>query len=51
MDQSLILTAIKWALIVFLTGFIGYFGKYLGKVSIVKFHERRQPIGFGEQSR
>ncbi len=41
MDQSLIFTAIKWTLIVFLAGFIGYFGKYLGKILITKLHEKR----------
>jgi len=45
MDSSPILTAIKWTLIVFLAGFIGYFGKYLGKILIAKFHEGKSRIG------
>ena len=42
MDPSLLLTAIKWALIVFIAGFIGYFGKYLGKILIARFHRKKE---------
>jgi len=42
MDPSVLLTAIKWALIVFIAGFIGYFGKFLGKVLIARFHRRKE---------
>ncbi|MBO8181277.1 MAG: hypothetical protein H0Z28_00610 [Archaeoglobus sp.] len=36
------MTAIKWIIVVFIAGFIGYFGKYLGKILIAKFHERKK---------
>ncbi len=32
---------VKWTLVVFTTGFIGYFGKYLGKLIISKFHNQK----------
>jgi len=33
---------LKWAAVVFAAGFIGYFGKYLGKLLIERLH-RNQP--------
>jgi hypothetical protein len=38
---------LKWVAIVFAAGFIGYFGKYLAKFLIGRFHKRkaeRSPI-------
>jgi hypothetical protein len=35
---------LKWAAIVFAAGFIGYFGKYLGKLLIARLH-RGKPEG------
>lgn len=37
------LTALKWVGIVFLGGFIGYFGKYLGKLIISKIQDVVNP--------
>ena len=42
MDQELILEIIKWVLIVFVAGFIGYFGKYLSKIIIAKFGKKKK---------
>jgi hypothetical protein len=32
---------LKWAALVFAAGFIGYFGRYLGKLLIQKFHRSK----------
>jgi len=42
MDQELVTEIIKWVLIVFIAGFIGYFGKYLSKIIIAKIHKKPQ---------
>lgn len=34
--EQAIITALKWIAVVFLAGFIGYFGKFLGKIVIAK---------------
>jgi hypothetical protein len=33
--------ALKWVAIVFAAGFIGYFGRHLGKIVITRFHTGR----------
>lgn len=33
---------LKWAAIVFAAGFIGYFGKYLGKLLIARLHKGKR---------
>ncbi len=45
---------LKWAAVVFAAGFIGYFGKYLGKLLIERLHKSKpeetstaHPIGNG----
>ena len=38
---------LKWVALVFIAGFIGYFGKYLAQFLIGKFHKRsgeRSPV-------
>jgi hypothetical protein len=35
-----ILDVLKWVGIVFAAGFIGYFGRYLGKIIIARLHKR-----------
>jgi hypothetical protein len=38
---------VKWVALVFVAGFIGYFGKYLAQFLIGKFHKRnveRSPV-------
>lgn len=42
MNQELIIRIITWVLIVFIAGFIGYFGKYLSKIIIAKIHKKPQ---------
>ena len=37
--MSTLTEIIKWAAIVFIAGFIGYFGKHLGKIIILKFRK------------
>ncbi len=32
---------LKWVAVVFAAGFIGYFGRYLGKLLIQKFHRSK----------
>jgi hypothetical protein len=32
---------LKWVAVVFAAGFIGYFGKYLSKLLIERFHRRK----------
>jgi len=41
MDLSLLLEVLKWIVIVFIAGFIGYFGKYMSKIIIAKLHKRK----------
>jgi hypothetical protein len=33
---------LKWAAIVFAAGFIGYFGKYLGRLVVERLHKRKR---------
>jgi hypothetical protein len=42
MAQERIFEIIKWVLIVFIAGFIGYFGKHLGKL-IINIFRRKEP--------
>lgn len=42
MSQELIIGIIKWTLIVFIAGFIGYFGKRLAKV-IIDRSRKKEP--------
>jgi hypothetical protein len=44
MDQALVIEILKWVLIVFVAGFIGYFGKHLGKIIISKFNKKKGPV-------
>ena len=45
-------SALIWIAIVFVAGFIGYFGKYLSKIVISLFHKRKEePDNQGEESR
>lgn len=41
-----ILEILKWVAVVFLAGFIGYFGKYLGKIIMAKFSKKKEPEKF-----
>lgn len=34
------ITILKWVFIVFVAGFIGYFGKYLSKIILGKVHKK-----------
>ena len=38
-----ILEILKWVAVVFLAGFIGYFGKYLGRIMVAKFRKNSKP--------
>ncbi|MFO7966865.1 MAG: hypothetical protein R6U44_04625 [Archaeoglobaceae archaeon] len=42
MDSSQILEIVKWIVIVFIAGFIGYFGKHLSKIIIAFFHQEKE---------
>ena len=42
MNQETIITIIKWILVVFIAGFIGYFGRYLSMIIINKFKKKKQ---------
>jgi hypothetical protein len=42
-EQVNTLEILKWAALVFLAGFIGFFGKYLGRVVISLFQKTREP--------
>lgn len=42
MDRQLAIEILKWALIVFAAGFIGYFGKHLGGIIIAKFSKKKK---------
>ena len=42
MEPELIVEISKWVLIVFVAGFIGYFGKYLSKIIIAKFSKKQK---------
>ena len=42
MDEALVIEIIKWILIVFIAGFIGYFGRHLGKILIAKFGKKQK---------
>ncbi len=44
MDPELINQILFWAAVVFIAGFIGYFGKYLSKLILGKIH-RKGPHG------
>ena len=41
MANELIFEIIKWTLIVFVAGFIGYFGKHLGKMITGSFSKKK----------
>lgn len=34
---------LKWVAVVFLAGFIGFFGKYLGRIIVAKFSKNKKP--------
>lgn len=38
-----IVEILKWVAVVFLAGFIGYFGKYLGRIIVAKFSKNSEP--------
>jgi len=40
MDQELVYEVVKWVLIVFVAGFIGYFGRHFAKLIIEKFRKK-----------
>ena len=42
MEESTFITILKWIGLVFAAGFIGYFGKYLSKIIIAKFHKQKK---------
>ena len=37
-----VIEALKWVGIVFIAGFIGYFGRYLGMVIIERLHKKKK---------
>ena len=43
------LEALKWTALVFLAGFVGYFGKYIGIKIISRFHKDEAPPPGGTQ--
>jgi hypothetical protein len=43
MYQDTISEGLKWTLLVFAAGFIGFFGKYLGKIVLTRFHKGHDP--------
>jgi hypothetical protein len=43
--QDTMSEALKWAFLVFAAGFIGFFGKYLGKIIMTRFHKDNGPEG------
>lgn len=45
MFQETISEAMKWGLLVFAAGFIGFFGKYLGRIVLAKLHKEKGPDG------
>jgi hypothetical protein len=50
MDSSTLLEVGKWVVIVFVAGFIGYFGKHLSKLILQRLHKNgpdRQPQPMG----
>ena len=42
MEDEMIIEIIKWVMIVFIAGFIGYFGKHLGKNIIARFSKKQK---------
>lgn len=42
MKTATILTILKWVALVFLAGFIGYFGKYLSKLIIARLGRKKK---------
>lgn len=42
MENSTVITILKWIGLVFAAGFIGYFGKYLSKIIIAKIHRQKK---------
>jgi hypothetical protein len=42
MKTATILTILKWVSLVFIAGFIGYFGKYLSKLIIARFSKKKE---------
>jgi hypothetical protein len=41
--MEMVLEILKWVAVVFLAGFIGYFGKHLGRIIIAKFSKKSEP--------
>jgi hypothetical protein len=41
--------ALTWILLVFAAGFIGYFGRYFGKIVVSRFQKDRGPDGKDER--
>lgn len=50
MESDTIITILKWVGLVFAAGFIGYFGKYLSKIIISKFHKQKNSTDFDPPS-
>ena len=44
MDNELIIKILTWVLIIFVAGFIGYFGRHLSKIIIAKFSKKKEPV-------
>ena len=43
MYQDAMVEALKWVAVIFVAGFIGFFGKYLGKVVLSRFQKEEEP--------
>lgn len=43
MEMDILFSILKWIGLVFAAGFIGYFGKYLGKIIVKKFGKEVVP--------
>ncbi|MFC1691440.1 hypothetical protein ACFL0W_04640 [Nanoarchaeota archaeon] len=41
MEQETLVSILKWIFIIFIAGFIGYFGKHLSKWIIAKFSKQK----------
>ncbi len=50
MEPELIQQILFWAAVVFIAGFIGYFGKYLSKLILGKIH-KKGPYGSKESAK
>ena len=42
MKLSTVLTVLKWVALVFIAGFIGYFGRHLSQMIIARFGKKKQ---------